>query len=316
MSHLKCTFILLWFGMLFPACGPLTAETATNVNSPNLTAPMFFGGSKADWAKAIGFDSKGNIYIAGVTDSSDLPLKNPVQDRAAKRDVFVAKLSSDRKRILYATYLGGKGKDDLRGMAVDTDGHAWLTGTTSSDDFPLRNPIQRHSTGIDGFVVKLSPTGSLLFSSYLGGKGRDDFNSIAVDQKQNAYLTGRTLSIDFPTTKTFGATGTAFVMKINSKGHLVYSIRFGSGLEEGKGITVDQAGFVYLCGWMTKPVDDARNLFPITANAFDRSFNGGHDAFVMKLQPDGSQIRYSTYLGGVNSIGQTMFLSADRAKSM
>jgi hypothetical protein len=205
--------------------------------------------------------------------------------------------------LAYSTYLGGSGSDFGGGIAVDAGGNAYVTGITSSTDFPTTTGAFQTTIGgqQDAFIAKLDPTGSaLVYSTYLGGSEGDGAGGIAVDADGNAYVTGSTRSDDFPTTS--GAFQTrrrgsqdAFVTKLNPTGSvLVYSTYLGgSNVELSGRIAVDAAGSAYVTGG-TSSAD-----FPTTAGAFDTSFNGGSaDAFVTKLDPSGSQLVYSTYFGG------------------
>lgn len=210
--------------------------------------------------------------------------------------------------LVYATYLGGSLADAGRRIAVDAAGNAYVTGATSSADFPTTaGALATTSTRPEAFVTKLNPAGTaLLYSTYLGGSGADDGFDIAVDAAGNAYVTGITNSPDFPTTAgAFQATlaggffGDAFVTKLNPTGSaLVYSTYLGgTGANQGRGIAVDTAGSAYVTG-RTESAD-----FPTTAGAFDTTPNDTAfgDAFVTKLNPAGSDLVYSTYLGGIGS---------------
>ena len=201
--------------------------------------------------------------------------------------------------LIYSTYLGGSGADYGFGIAVDGSGNAYITGTTSSTDFPTMNPLQPAYGGglYDAFVAKLNPAGSaLVYSTYLGGSGGDYGSGIAVDSSGTAYVTGQTYSTDFPTMNplqpAYGGGGDAFVAKLNPAGSaLVYSTYLGgSALDFGAGIAVDSLGNAYVTGGTNSA------NFP-TMNPLQPVFGGG-DAFVAKLNPSGSALVYSTYLGG------------------
>jgi hypothetical protein len=208
--------------------------------------------------------------------------------------------------LAYSTYLGGSGTDEGFGVAVDAAGSAYVTGYASSADFPTTpGAFDTSSNGFeDVFVTKLNPAGTaLVYSTHLGGTSSDLGNAIAVDAAGNAYVTGETVSADFPTTAgafdtTLNGDFDAFVTKLNPAGSaLVYSTYLGGTSGDfGKGIAVDAAGSAYVNG-------EARSAnFPTTAGAFDTTFNGGpRDAFVSKLDPAGAALLYSTYLGGTGS---------------
>ena len=203
--------------------------------------------------------------------------------------------------LSYSTYLGGTGLDQSYGIAVDAAGNAYVTGTTDSADFPTTTGAFQTTSGggYDAFVTKLNPTGTaLVYSTYLGGTSVDFGEHIAVDRAGNAYVTGYTTSTNFPTTvgafqTTSGGGYDAFVTKLNPTGTVVYSTYLGgSGDEIGWGIAVDTAGYAYVTG-QTDSTD-----FPTTTGAFQTTSGGGYDAFVTKLNPTGTALVYSTYLGG------------------
>jgi hypothetical protein len=205
--------------------------------------------------------------------------------------------------LSYSTYLGGSGGDFGSGIAVDSSGNAYVTGQTSSVDFPTAGPLQASLNGFtNAFVSKLNPTGSaLIYSTYLGGNGGDSGSGIAVDSAGSVYLAGLTSSTDFPTVNPFQAsnnsptTATGFVAKLNSSGSaLDYSTYLGgSGFGWSSGIAVDSSGNAYLIGY-TQSTD-----FP-TVNPLQASNKspGSGNGFVAKLNPSGSALIYSTYLGG------------------
>jgi hypothetical protein len=215
--------------------------------------------------------------------------------------VFVTKLNAAGTGIVYSTYFGGSFMDRGTAIAVDSSGSAYVTGTTSSTNFITTSGAFRRTTGggsSDAFVAKISPTGALVYSTYLGGNGTDEGNSIGVDAQGNAYLTGKTTSSTYPTLAAFQATRTgsmdAFVTKLNALGSdLVYSTYLGGDEgENGYGIAVDAvSGNAYVAG------DTASSNFPVTAGAFQTTYRGLSDAFVAKFSPTGSRV-YATYLGG------------------
>lgn len=201
--------------------------------------------------------------------------------------------------LVYSTYLGGSGADEGRGIALDSSGNAYVTGSTTSSNFPTASPFQGASAaGTDAFVTKLSSDGSaLVFSTYLGGSLNDEGRAIAVDLSGNAYLTGITNSTDFPTASPLqGNRGgnDAFVTKLNSTGSaLVYSTYLGgNGEDRGLGIAVDIFNSAYVTGGTNS------TNFP-TANPLQAVGGGATlDAFVTKLNAAGSALVFSTYLGG------------------
>ena len=271
----------------------------------------YLGGNQADVGYGIAVDSGGNAYVAGTTSSTNFPTFIPIQASNGggkfSFDAFVTKINAAGSALVYSTYLGGTNDDYGYGLAVDGLGNAYVTGTTTSTDFPTANAIQASNGGggADAFVTKINAAGSaLVYSTYLGGNGWDEGFGIAVDGSGNAHVTGYTLSPDFPTVNPLqanlgGLDGNedVFVTKINAAGSaLVYSTYLGGkNDDEGHGVAIDGLGNVYVTGYTTSPD------FP-TANAIQSSNGGGggfnEDVFVTKINAAGSTLVYSTYLGG------------------
>jgi hypothetical protein len=202
--------------------------------------------------------------------------------------------------LVYSTYLGGRGDDQAYGIAVDSTGSAYVTGRTLSATFPTKNAFQTRNAGMtDAFVTKFSRSGgALMYSTYLGGTKNDLAEAIAVDSSGNAYVAGYTDSTDFPTKNALqpnygGGPDDAFVAKFDPNGGVVYSTYLGgSGDDIGFGIAVDSKG----SAWVTGHTSSIH--FPTTKNAFQLHYGGRVDAFVTKLNPAGSALVYSTFLGG------------------
>ena len=272
---------------------------------------------KAD-LKDLKIDAQGNLIL---DETGELRLNKPFiyQRRAGARteiagryillgkreagfqlDTYDASLQLVIDPVLsYSTYLGGSSNDYGNGIAVSSSGNAYVTGETLSADFPTAGPLQASSGGdYDAFVVKLNASGSgLVYSAYVGGGDNDYGNGIAVDSSGNAYVTGYTLSTDFPTASPLqassGGGADAFVVKLNASGSaFVYSSYLGgNGSDHGNGIAVDSSANAYVTG------DTFSTNFP-TASPRQASSGGGEDAFVTKLNAAGSGLVYSTYLGG------------------
>jgi uncharacterized protein (TIGR03437 family) len=265
----------------------------------------YLGGTGSDSGNAIAVDSTGAVYVTGVTTAPDFPLKNPFQStRTAPATAFVSKLSTDGSTLVYSTYLGGSGSNSLvignvgNGIAVDSSGNAYVSGTTASTTFPLLNPAQATLAGTQAaFVTKLNPTGSaLVFSTYLGGTAQEAGNGIALDASGNAYVAGWTQSANFPTVTpaqpTLHGMQNAFVTKFSSTGTILYSTFLGGhGTDSANAIAVDSSGSAYVTGSTTS------TSFP-TVNAMQSTIAGSNDGFVTKLAPAGSSLVYSTYFGG------------------
>jgi hypothetical protein len=269
------------------------------VIDPVLSYSTLLGGSGADAANAIAVDSTGAAYVAGFTASFDFPTVNPEQGATGGgNDAFIAKLSASGSALIYCTYLGGRGDDRAFGIAVDATGAAYVTGSTQSTNFPVRNALQANlAGGKNAFVAKLTPTGNgLAYSTYLGGNGSDAGNGIAVDSSGNAYITGDTTSSNFPANTyqtTYHGSQDAFVSKLNAAGSaLTYSTYLGGGsIDHGAAIAVDSTGTAYITG-STYSTD-----FP-TLDAMQPAIGGGQNAFITRLKADGSGLLFSTYLGG------------------
>jgi hypothetical protein len=261
------------------------------------------GGSDFDTATALTVDSTGAAYVAGFTESYNFPTANPAQSyNAGGNDVFVAKFNPSGSGLVYCTYVGGSADDRAYGIAVDGNGFAYVTGSTNSGNFPVRNALQsRLAGGRNAFVLKLSLAGSsLVFSTYLGGNAADNGNGIALDAGGNAYVVGDTTSTNFPATGfQRGNHGgqDAFVAKLSADGsRLLYSTYLGGGSNDrGAGIAVDASGSAYITG-STYSAD-----FPV-ANAFQSRNAGGQDAFIARIGTDGNSLLFSTYLGGTGGI--------------
>ncbi len=266
----------------------------------------YLGGNGSDGSFGIAVDSAGNAYVTGGTSSTNFPTVNPLQPTyGGGGDAFVAKINPSGSALVYSTYLGGSSYECGESIAVDSAGNAYVTGGTSSTNFPTVNPLQPTYGGgeDDAFVAKINPQGSaLVYSTYLGGSSHDFGDGIAVDSAGDAYVTGNTTSTNFPTTPgtfqtNFGGGWDAFVAKINPEGSaLVYSTYLGgSSYDYGQGIAVDSAGNAYVIGGTSS------TNFPTTPGTFQTNFGGGWDAFVAKINPEGSALVYSTYLGGSGS---------------
>lgn len=306
---LSCAFVLAGNNQVsFRVAGYDTQRAL--VIDPVLSYSTYLGGSGYEAAQGIAVDSSGNAYVTGDTASLDFPTVNPLERRLGRAmdDAFVAKLNSAGSAFVYSTYLGGSGSSSGTAIAVDSSGNAYVVGNTTATDFPMAKPFQatnraNPSARYSAFVTKLNSTGTaLVHSTYLGGSAENWGYGIAVDSSGSAYVTGSTLSTDFPTVVPFQATNkaapetgavTAFVAKLNPAGSgLVYSTYLGgSDGESGQGIAVDSSGDAYVTGY-TSSTD-----FP-TVHPLQASDRGDYDAFVAKLNSDGSALVYSTYLGG------------------
>ena len=283
--------------------------TCFNSAGTKLVYCTFLGGTSADRGVDIAVDDAGRAFMTGHTYS---PGRYPTTVGAfdttyngGQTDAFMTVLNATGSALVYSTYLGGKDIDFAYGIALDTEGNAYVTGDTTSGNYPTS--AGAYDTSFNGtsdvFVTVLNQTGSALVYSTLVGKGDPDIGyAIAVDAKGRAYVTGCTDSTRFPTTE--GAYGTvhngetdAFVFLLNASGSaLLYSTFLGGrSWDHAVGITVDRAGQAYITG------DTGSTDYPNTTGAFDRTYNGGSvDAFVSVLNASGSGLVFSTFLGGAS----------------
>lgn len=272
-----------------------------------LVYSTYLGGSAFDQGLGVAVDAAGNAHITGQTNSANFPTASATQPTfGGDSDAFVVKLNASGSALVYSTYLGGSNSEDSvvgsGDIAVDGDS-AYVTGETSSSDFPTLSALQATKAGFrDAFVGKFASDGTLAWSTYLGGgpsESADNVGSaIAVDGAGNVYVAGSTNSAGFPTQSPLqaslaGATD-AFVTKIDSAGSaLLYSTYLGgTGSDAALGVAVDAAGNAYATG------ETSSGNVP-TAAPFQPTNGGGlNDAFVTKLNASGSSLVYSTYLGG------------------
>jgi hypothetical protein len=269
------------------------------VIDPVLTYSTYLGGRNFDVGRGLAVDDAGQIYVTGFTASSDFPTVDATQPvNQGLEDIFVAKIQAGA--LMYSTYIGGSGLDQGAGLAVDAEGHIYVTGRTTSSDFPIVQPFQAAlGGGNDAFVLKLKADGSaLVYSTYLGGSGNDRARGIAVDASGQAYVAGLTASSDFPTVNPFqasfaGGLEDAFVAKVDVAGSALVYCTFlgGSDNDRGNGIAVGAAGDAYVTG------RTASSDFP-TARPLQAMKHRRNDAFVTKLDAVGATLVYSTFLGG------------------
>jgi hypothetical protein len=304
----------------FPVTGTSTLTGTQNVfvtkiaaDGSSLVYSTYVGGNHSDSGNSIAVDASGNAFVAGGTSSTTFPVMPAGAFQTTLKGAtngFVFELGSSGT-LTYSTYLGGTGSDVALGIALASGtplGEIHVVGKTTSSDFPTLGAIQTSlGTGntASGFVAKLNSSGTaLVYSTYLGGSSVGDLaGGVAVDSSDNTYVTGQTFSATFPTTtgvvqKTCGScsggNSNAFVTVINPGGTAyVYSTFLGgAATDAGDGIAVDSAGNAYVTGAATS------SPFPTTAGAFQTTYGGGTDAFVTKLNPAGTALVYSTYLGG------------------
>jgi hypothetical protein len=280
---------------------------------PVLSYSTFLGGEDSDdGGIGIAVDSAGSAIVTGNTLSIDFPVTPGVlrPSYAKYTETFVAKLNAKGNALLFSTYLGGSGTDEASGISVDESGNIYITGKTNSTDLPTtQGAFQRSYSGIalDVFVAKINPAGNaLLFSTYIGSGGYEATSSICLDREGNSFITGTTYSQTFPTTsgafqRTIKGSDEIFVAKLNPSGSaLIYSTFIGGrGSDQGARIKVDSAGNVLLTG------STSSSDFPVTTGSFQtlKGLGDTEDAFVTKLNSDGSRLLYASYLGGSGADG-------------
>ena len=267
----------------------------------------YLGGSDADSGRGIAVDLDGNAYVVGSTSSRDFPVVNPFQPTfgGPMADAFVARLNTEGNEFFYSTYLGGRLYDAAFGVTADISGNTYVVGTTGSPDFPTRNAAFSTIGGgggefgdFDAFIAKFLWNGTLIYSTFLGGSSVDQGNAIAVDYWGNVYVTGDTVSRDFPVRSAFqpnyGGSRDAFVAKLSIPGdELLYATYLGgSGMEQGYGIAVEPiGGAATVIGYTTS------NDFP-TSNPIQDTNHGVEDVFITTLGWQGTWLPFSTYFGG------------------
>lgn len=307
----------------------------------NLLYLTYLGGSGNDGALALVVDSAGNACLTGYTDSPNFPTMFAFRDtingtlsaglKKFPVDAFAAKLDPSGSNLLYSTYLGGNGVDEGVGIALDQSGSAYITGLTESTNFPVVNAAANSFGGIaDAFVAKItfaSNATQLAYSRYLGGTNTDHGYGIAVDGMGCAYVTGFTKSTNFPIVNPIILNGVAydrlnaqtnvspvsdaFVTKVSADGStLVYSTFLGGGSGDiGERITLDSANQAYVTGFTTS------TNFPRTVTNLPSALSATNtfkDAFISKLDVSGTNLIYSTLLGG-RSTDQGIDLAVDSA---
>jgi hypothetical protein len=300
--------------------------TKMNSTGTAILYSTYLGGSGKDYGYGIAVDASGDAFIGGTTFSADFPVTTGALqtkcggNSCSAGDGFVTELNTTGSGLVYSTYLGGSNTNQLNAIALDIAGNAYVTGYTKATNFPVTPGVFQPrcssctATFVDGYVAKLNSSGSaLVYASYLGGNNADVPYAIALDASENAYITGYTYSTNFPTTagafqNTSNGPTAAFVSKVNPTATaLAYSTYLGGNATGTDAcpacattIAVDAGGNAYVAGltWETN--------FPTTTGAYQVNYGGGfHDAFVTKLNPTGTGVVYSTYIGGSGDDGAT-----------
>lgn len=285
--------------------GGLDAFVAkVNASGNGLVYATYLGGSQDDFASGVGVDGSGRAVVVGSTFSTNFPTQSafqPAQGGVATKDAFVTMLNASGNGLVYSSYLGGGAQDDAFGVRVDGSGNAYVVGQTQSvTGFPIQAAVQAQYGGgnTEGFFTKVSPSGTLVNSTYIGGNNDDAVKAVTVDGSGTIYLTGTTNSTNFPVMNPYqpnfgGGPIDGFVMHLNAAGNtILYSTYLGGpNDDQGTGIGVDANGNAYVTG------TTQGNGFPLMG-AYQGTYGGGpNDGFVTKLNPSGVVVA-STFLGG------------------
>jgi len=277
----------------------LLSESAAD-NGMDVAVCTYFGGAGQEWVSKSDFDSEGNLVLTGTTMSTDLPILNANQtEYAGLGDAFVLKMNLQNE-IVFATYFGGQGLEESMALTVDDEDNIIIAGGTSSIDLPLLDPIQDELNGAtDGFIAKFSPTGNLLFSTYLGGSEGERIERISIDPYGNYLFTGQTESDDYPTTsgvfqEAFGGSSDIIITALSEDDQTIaYSTYFGIAAGEvGLDIDVDHNGNLVIVGL-------AYDTTNTTEGAYQREYGGGQsDSVIVKFSSNCTDLLWSTHLGG------------------
>lgn len=315
--------------------------TKLSLDRSSVLFSTFLGGSGNETAKGVEVDNAGNIYIGGTTTSENFPVVNPFQSSSADTsdadtsdlvgDAFVSKLSEDGSSLVYSTYFGGSGVENVGDIALENTGSVYLIGTTNSADLPVQNAVDSQLDGNqDAFITKFSVDGTgLIFSTFLGGSDREFGAAIVTDNGGSTYITGTTESEDLPVVaafqSVFGGQSDAFVGKFDPNGNPVYLTYLGGGdVDQGLAIAIDRSRNAYVTGKTglsdvdqpfaasEPPQFESTRDFPLL-NPFQLTFFGGYDdAFLTKFNDSGSGLIYSTYLGGQGTdLGQAIAVDSE-----
>ncbi|MFN7918961.1 MAG: SBBP repeat-containing protein [Bryobacteraceae bacterium] len=304
--------------------------TKLNAAGNAILYSTYLGGTGVDACMAVAVDSQSNAYVTGRTTATKFPVSDDAAQRLPRGAVegFAAKINPQATALVYSTLFGGTRDEAGYAIAVDSQGNAYVAGyTTSSFGFPVTTGALQTTWGGaptlrgpgDGFVFKINPTGSaFVYSTYLGGNRDDNALGIAVDTQGNAYVTGHTASPNFRTTdgafqkdmkgaggNTTYPGGDAYVVKLNPAGTgLLYSTLIGGAKDDvATAIAIDAAGNAYIAG------STLSSDFPVSQDAMQKTYGGFEpteyfptgDAFLAHVNPTGSALIYSTYIGGSGS---------------
>ena len=290
-----------------------------NADGSTLIYSTYLGGNRSESANALAPDGTGGVVVAGST-NGNFPTTDGAFDRShnGAYDAFIARLNADGNTLIYSTYLGGNGADCALALTPDDAGGVVVVGYNVGGNFPTTDGAYQmdYRGGREGFITRLNDDGSaLIYSTYLGGSSHDNAIALTTDGAGEVIVTGYTFSSDFTTTlgayqRSFGGgPADVIIVRLNTAGSVIYSTYLGgNGNEQANGIIPDGTGGVVVAG-------STDGNFPTTDGAFDRSHNGNYDAFIARMNAEGSALIYSTYLGG-NGYDFTFALTPDGAEEV
>ncbi len=270
-------------------------------NGTSIAYSTYFSGSGNDQVQEVAVDGAGNLYGAGYTSSSDIPITNAMQSAygGGADDAFAFKLDPTGTNLVYSTFIGGNGADYGYGIGVDTNQNAYVVGQTFSANFPLTNALQTQLNGngststSDAFLTKLSSSGQLLYSSFLGGANTDIAYDAKVQADGETVIVGQTGSIDFAPYYNYGSVNSgnldAFIAKLSADGQTLMNFAYlgGTNADAAYRVALDSQENAYVAGWTASP------NFPITStNVADPNFSGGTstNGFLVKLYFEPNQL--------------------------
>ena len=296
--------------------------TKMNPSGDRIIYSTYLIGLFEDYGRAIAVDIQGNAYVTGQTRSQDFPIKGGLQisfdySHGSCLYGFITKINSDGNDLVFSTLLGGptyEFDNNPTAISVDRLGNIYVAGGTSSPEFPTKNPIQGNYGGgtSDAFITKINPSGdSIIYSTFLGGRHCDGVSALTVDGSGNVYVAGLAMSQDFPTKNALQPQigdlnpdadwGDSFIAKINSAGDdLIFSTFLGGyGTDYILGMTVDDAGYIYVTGYTDSINFPTKNPIQVLWGFLRNPYGWWiSDAFVSKISPDGKELVYSTFWGG------------------
>ena len=285
--------------------------TCLNADGKSLALSTFLGGTtSSDYAYAIALDSTNNIYVAGYAYSSDFPTTSGVVksvNLGTASDGFVTKFNPGGTALVYSTLLGGNsGSETITALAVDSNGAAYVTGYTSSTDYPITagaySSTFNTTYGDTAFLTKLNPTATAYgYSTFFGGTSGDFPQAVIVDASNQAVVAGYTSSSNFPIVggfqTLFGGNTDGFVTKFGAAGAAILWSTFlgGSDVDYIFGLAGDDSNNAYVTGYT------ASANFPMTPPLLTPTYSGNYDAFATRINAGGATLSWSTYIGGSNT---------------